>query len=112
MRKRSQAVIIVLIGVLSGKIVSSLTKANPYKCVALTMILYGTIHIKSLRDGVYWYSASVLYVWPMLPFLGSIFLYLCNEEKETGTKKAACILLTFLAAFSQEQIAVLRLHFI
>lgn len=102
-----QAAIIILIGVVSGRIVSLVTKANPYKCVALAMVLYGTIHIKTLRDGVYWYSASVLYVWPLLPLFGSIYLYLHNETKVSGVKKAACILLTFFAAFSQEQIAVL-----
>lgn len=102
-----QAVIIILIGVVSGKIVALATEADSYKCIALTMVLYGTFHLNTLRDGVYWYSASVLYVWPMLPFLGSVYLYLCNEKRERAVGKAVCILLAFLAACSQEQIAVL-----
>lgn len=57
-----QAVIIVLIGIISGKIVSFTTKSSPYKCIALELVMYGMIHINTLRDGVYWYSASVLYV--------------------------------------------------
>lgn len=106
-----QAVIIIFIGVVSGKLIAMVVRACPYKCVALALVLFGTMHIKTLRDGVYWYSASVLYIWPMLPFLGSICLWLSNEKKATRAKETVCILLTFLAAFSQEQIAVLTLSF-
>lgn len=43
----------------------------------------------------------------MLPFLASVYLYLCNEKRQAIVKEAVCILLAFFAAFSQEQIAVL-----
>ncbi len=104
-----QAVIIITIAVISGKIVSMIIKTNLYQCVMLSLLLFGTFHLKTLRDGIYWFSASVLYVWPLLPFFGSIYLYLSIEKKETSLKKAGCILLTFLAAFSQEQIAVMTI---
>ncbi|MDE6608138.1 MAG: hypothetical protein K2K54_10345 [Lachnospiraceae bacterium] len=102
-----QAAIIILTGVVSGKIVSKITQADCNACIAFSLLLYGTIQIKTLRDGVYWYSASVLYVWPLLPLL--VAAYLCIEEKESKSRKALCILLTFLAAFSQEQIAVMTI---
>ena len=106
-----QALIITSIIMVSAKITANLTKACPCKCTALAMVLYGMIHIKTLRDGVYWFSASVLYVWPMLSFLGSVCLYLNIQEHTTKLKKAMCILLVFLAAFSQEQIAVMTISF-
>lgn len=106
-----QAIIVISIIIVSAKITASLTKACPNKCTALAMVIYGLIHIKTLRDGVFWFSASVLYVWPMLPLLGSLCLYLSNEKRTTASKKAMCILLAFLAAFSQEQIAVMTISF-
>lgn len=104
-----QAVIIILTGVVSGKLVSKITKADCHACIAFSLFLYGTVQIKTLRDGVYWYSASVLYVWPLLPLL--LAAYLCIEEKESKARKTLCILLTFLVAFSQEQIAVMTIAF-
>ena len=106
-----QAVIITSIIIVSAKITAHLTKACPYKCTALAMVIYGLIDIKTLRDGVYWFSASVLYVWPLLPLLGSIWLYLGNKKRPAGSKKTMCILLVFVASFSQEQIAVMAISF-
>lgn len=107
----TQAAIIILIAVIAGKMLALMTQANSYKCVALTLILFGLVQLKTLRDGVYWYSASVLYIWPLLPFIGSIYLCLHNEKKETVCKKILCIILVFLAAFSQEQISILTIVF-
>ena len=104
-----QAVIVITIAVICGKIVSIITKTELYNCVMVLLLLFGIFHLRTLRDGIYWFSASTLYVWPLLPFFGSIYLYLSLEKKETKAKKAACIALTFLAAFSQEQIAVMTI---
>lgn len=35
----------------------------------MDILLWGTISIKVLREGVYWFTASVLYVWPIAFFL-------------------------------------------
>lgn len=102
-----QAVIIIAICILSGKIVSEVTGEDSCKCVSLSMILYGLFQLKTLKDGVYWYTASVLYTWPMLPLLGSIYMYLIDKKKGSILKKIFCIIFAFFAAASQEQIAVL-----
>ena len=44
-----QALIITSIIMVSAKITANLTKACPCKCTALAMVLYGMIHIKTLR---------------------------------------------------------------
>lgn len=62
-----QAVIIACIGIIAGMIISELVKTDRTVCTAMPMVLYGTIAVKTLKDGVCWYSASVLYVWPLLP---------------------------------------------
>ena len=102
-----QAIIVILICIVSGKIVTFVTKCDSNKTIVLLLFLYGTINIETLRDGVYWYSASVAYVWPLLPFLGSIYFYLLLQTGETNFRKNMLMILTFLAAFSQEQVAVI-----
>ena len=62
-----QAVIIILICIVSGKIVAVLTECDEEQSIALSLILYGTFTLRTVRDGIYWYSASVSYVWPLLP---------------------------------------------
>ena len=107
-----QSVIIVLICIISGKIIANLKKVDMNTSIMLTLVLYGLFHQTTLMDGVYWYSASILYVWPLLPFLGAIYIFTTLNEKETRFKKCVFILLIFFAAFSQEQIAVFVLTWI
>lgn len=57
------------------------------KSISLCLILYGTLCLRSVRDSVYWYTASVLYVWPLLPFLGCIWLAISAQRKETRLRK-------------------------
>ena len=106
-----QSVIIIAICILSGKIVAEVTDEDSCKCVSLSMIVYGLFQLKTLKDGIYWYTASVLYTWPMLPLFGSIYVYLMDKKRESKLKKILCIILVFLAAASQEQIAVLTIVF-
>lgn len=103
----AQAVIILLISVVSGKIIAFVTKCDTWCSIALSLMLYGTINLITLRDGVYWYSASVSYVWPLLPLLGSIYFYLLLQIEESFFRKCVTIFLVFIASFSQEQISVL-----
>lgn len=103
-----QSFVIAGIIVLEGKIVSHnfKQKITGPMCGAFGLLLYGTITLTSARDGIYWYTASVLYVWPIFPFL--LGVYLCEQKKsETLLSKIAIFFLFFLAAFSQEQVAVL-----
>lgn len=103
----TQAVIILLICILSGKIIASVTKCDVWCSVTLSLVFYGTINLSTLRDGVYWYSASTSYVWPLLPLLASIYFYLLLQIKESKFRKCVTVFLVFIASFSQEQVSVL-----
>lgn len=74
---------------------------------AIVVLTYGLISINTANLGYYWYTASVLYVWPFCPFFASILLY--RKYVQTGTlvwgmAGALCVL---ASAFSQEQMAIL-----
>lgn len=101
-----QSIIIVLICIISGKIIANLKKTDSNTSIMLTLVFFGLFHQLTLMDGVYWYSASILYVWPLLPFFRSIYLFTILDEKENWFNKCMFILLIFFAVFSQEQIAV------
>lgn len=101
-----QAVIVIMISMISGKIIAHSLNCDPYVGMAAAFMLYGTFHIQTLRDGVYWYTASVLYVWPLLPLLCSAFLLLRMQSQATVLQECAAASFLFLAAFSQEQSAV------
>jgi len=107
-----QALIVTMLAIVSGKIVAVSAKCDTNMGIASLFVLYGTLHVQTLRDGVYWYSASVGYVWPLLPLLGSMYLLSRIQEKETIFQKCMAVFLMFLAAFSQEQMAVLAVIWI
>lgn len=107
-----QATIVIMISILSGKIVAASIKCEEWQSISLCLILYGTLCLRSVRDSVYWYSASVLYVWPLLPLLGCIWCAVLLKKKETHLRKGLFVLMAFMAAFSQEQISVLMIVWI
>lgn len=72
----------------------------------LSFAMYGTFALFCAADGIYWYTSSVLYVWPFLPFLLGILINMQNQVKRRWINLAYMFLM-FLAAFSQEQVAVL-----
>ena len=111
-----QSIIITIILYLSYKIILNYNikiKDKKIFIPIILFILYCLIDIAIHRGGTYWASASILYVWPMLPFLLSIYLYqkLKNKIKEKNTKKwkinfIILMLMIFIATFSQEQIGI------
>ena len=102
-----QAVIIIMISIISGKIVAAVIECEEWQSVSLCLVLYGTLCLRSVRDSAYWYTASVLYVWPLLPLLGCIWFTILIQRKETRLRKWVAVILAFMAAFSQEQMSVL-----
>lgn len=56
-------------------------------------------------DGIFWFSASVAYVWPYFFLLMGIFVE--REFHNRGWQKLISAVCFFIAAFSQEQTAVL-----
>ncbi len=107
-----QAIIVIMIGIFSGKIVAAAIKCETWQSISICMMLYGTLCLRSVHDSVYWYTASVLYVWPLLPLLGCIWCAILLKEKETLLRKWMLIMLAFMAAFSQEQVSVLVISWI
>lgn len=78
------------------------------KNVASSIILvslFASIGLLQMRNGCYWFTASVLYLWPILPFLAAVLL-----QKEEPCSKSRALLnavLLFLAGFSYEQYAIM-----
>jgi hypothetical protein len=116
-----QAVIITLIMFVSYKIVSYKSSNKKFNLLVPIMlfILYSLINMVYLRHGIYWASASVLYIWPILPMVTFMYLYIKvidhikNKEKFNYVLNILGLLLTsFLTVFSQEQFGVALVLFI
>ncbi|WP_099469823.1 DUF6056 family protein [Konateibacter massiliensis] len=84
--------------------------------------LYGLIHIGMLRDSFYWYTAAVIYVMPFMPYLIGAYFYSANVMKEIRGedisqkflvfRRIVVAVILFIAAFSQEQVAISLSFFI
>lgn len=84
---------------------------------AFLCLLYGTLGIMVQRMGTYWYAASFIYVVPAITFLAfALYFYrtvfLPKGEKPGVLRMCFCILLGFLAAWSQEQWFVTTVSFV
>lgn len=80
---------------------------SDYWVMALaSALLWGTMMIKTLREGVYWFTASVLYVWPLAFFMAGILVDKSQKSaNKRGLRNWLVFFLFFVAAFSQEQVA-------
>ena len=74
---------------------------------AILSLLFGTVSVTVARQGIYWFAASFSYVTPAIPFLLLSRKLFKNQGRGPGSRDAAdtagCMLLAFLAGFSQEQ---------
>lgn len=107
--------IIYFLSQIIGFIVKKKSPLIPLVC----FILYMLFDISILRHGTYWASASILYVWPMLPFFAFVNYYIRSMDKIKNNEKVNYIkyivlntLLLFLTLFSQEQIGAAMIPFI
>lgn len=105
-----QSLVITLIFYFIYRIIVRHQKKDNVIIALCTMACYGIFEIMVVRSGIMWASASVLYVFPLLPFLGFIYLYDSKKTSKINTIMSAILL--FLASWSQEQIAVLSLVYI
>ncbi len=94
-----QAVVYFLINVAIYKS----CKRQDYDYEAMIIVVLGWLSIgtRVLIDGMLWYTASAIYVWPFLAFFFAVFFSKSNDNK----KKIASGILFFCAGFSQEQVA-------
>ena len=114
-----QSIVITLILFFSYKIANEISEKKSMLIPPILMILYMLINMEYLRHGIYWASASILYIWPLLPFLMFIYFYIKLTKKIENNKKInyyfwmpILLILNFFATFSQEQIGVAVLVFL
>ncbi len=94
-------------------------KVERWKLALTCMLLYGIIEIMTFRTGIFWISAAVSYVIPILFLFIYIYVYMFKikgEQTNTKTKNIFYIAIMgiciFLATFSQEQVGVASLMFV
>ena len=105
-----QALIIWCIGLISFLLVKEEGQSDFHKA-ALIVFMFGTLGLEVFNRGVLWFSASVSYVWPLLPLF--LLVYIRGHFKTPNKATAALgIAAAFLAAFSFEQIAVLTIIYL
>lgn len=95
---------------------AGLTPFGKILLAAFLCLLYGTLGIMLQRMGTYWYAASFIYVVPAITFLGFALCFYRTAlygpgEKPGLIRAGACVLLGFLAAWSQEQWFVTTVSF-
>lgn len=115
--KLVQSIIITFIFYFIYKIIKKLLnnklKQNDWIIALFSVALYGIFEIEIINRGIMWPTASVLYVFPILPLFAFIYLYLAKKEK--GNSKiylSITSFLIFMATFSQEQVSTLTLFLI
>ena len=82
--------------------------------LALTAtLLWGSIARDIIRDGVFWFSASTTYTWPICFLLiGILLLKRYISVSNSLLRQILLFILFFAAGFSQEQVAVLTITFV
>ncbi|MBR1884092.1 MAG: hypothetical protein IJ809_04020 [Clostridia bacterium] len=93
------------------KIMASIFRKEDYKLAIITVALYGVFEIMLFRNGVFWITASVLYLFPFLPFFMYIYYFICNKITNKKLEIVLSSLLIFATSFSQEQISALVVSF-
>lgn len=115
-----QSIIITLIFFLIYSIVKKCSnqKVNDLLLAVCTITCYGLFEIMILRTGIFWASASVSYLFPVLPFLLFVYLYQDSKEKKFKNQLSKVLfylfmgVMVFLATFSQEQVGFAALGYI
>ena len=93
------------------KIIKDNTKYDSIFIPVVLLIMYLLFDMAILRHGIYWASASILYIWPLLPTFMFIYYFMELSKKISRKEKVKYILwipilciLSFFAIFSHEQI--------
>lgn len=82
-------------------------KCNLYLSVAIVALFF-LMPSDMYRWNLCWASASVLYIWPLLPFFTAVFLQLQLDNEEMSSKRkflytVICFICILFTAFSHEQ---------
>lgn len=105
-----QSVILLVVFIVMYKIIKRYCAFRDEPAVVLALItFYGLLNGTILTWGMYWASASILYLWPILPFFVAIYIY--EESAEAYDSLGAIpdknyiylLILIPLITLSQEQ---------
>lgn len=107
-----QSIILIIILFIVYKIACKICNKNDSVLASvLVLILYMLIDITFHNHGTYWASASVLYIWPLLPFLVSVCYYdnIVNKKKKNKKYNQFCFfafegISIIFTTLSQEQL--------
>lgn len=115
----AQSIVLTLILYFIYKIVALITNHKNLLIPLILFVLYSLINMVFLRHGIYWASASILYIWPLLPLFAFVYFYLKLTKKIEEGKTVnyvfwlpVLLILNFFATFSQEQLGVATLAFL
>lgn len=105
----AEVMIIVLWFCLISHRLSGQAKQNRIWAFAFMFVMYGLLEIEMMRDGVYWFTAAVIYVFPILPATWLIYKY-SDSAKHTQANISIGMsvgygAIAFISSFSQEQIS-------
>lgn len=109
-----QSIVITLIIFYMYKTIIYITNLDKNKEIVpiAIMALYLVIDMLYLQHGTFWASASILYIWPLLPTFAFIYYFMKTNDKFEKKEKHRFLMipiligLSFFATCSQEQIGV------
>ena len=106
-----QSFVILFIFYLIFKLVVKKTNLEAYKVAILTISMYGFLEIMIVRDGIFWVTGAVNYLFPLLTFLLVVYI---NETNKNENKYIFIIqlILAFLAGFSHEQTSAMTITYL
>lgn len=81
-------------------------KGNLIKALVL-IFSYAAVRIETVNEGIFWFSASMGYVWPLCPLFAAVYCHSRFQENKDRRYLSLTCVLFFLAAFSYEQTALL-----
>ncbi|RDY30232.1 DUF6056 family protein [Lachnotalea glycerini] len=116
----AMALTVTLIMYFLYKIITIYPVKNKWFTAIAVCSLYGLIHIGMLRDSFYWYTSAVIYVMPFMPYLIGVYFYANTVNRQIVSdnnfkpeknlmfyiKNILIAFILFIAAFSQEQVAI------
>lgn len=106
-----QTLVTVIVAFYSYKIACVYQKKKEAPLLAgLLCCLYFLIPQVILKNGIYWYTASVLYFWPLALILPAIYLFIREKRRKSNTLLIS--VLFFLSGFTYEQMGLIPIVFV
>lgn len=107
-----QSVIIFLIFVYIYRMIPDENKKeHPVAVSVILCSMYGCFQVSHVCEGLYWFSASSGYVWPILVILAAAYKLSRMKREDSWRTWGLHGLLWFMASFSSEQCAVAAVVF-